>query len=173
MQSVFDSCDGESAVSAAMMKNHEQLMRAQTWMPSGVSRRVSTGRTASSARAASSGSRGEEGRVAATLLGPPSPRRTFVQRFVWLLLSVLLRRHGVLLLVPLFYVSGMLLYMSNGISLDSAPCAPPPPSLLYRSPNASAGFWPEMQHYNNAYYNTTTFSDNLHNSSFIFLYSLF
>lgn len=172
MQSVFDSCDGESAVSAAVMKNHEQLMRPQTWMSSGVPR---AGRTASSARAASSGgssSRGKEGRVAATRLGPPAQRRTVLQRFVWLLLSVLLRRHGVLLLVPLFYVSGMLLYMSNGICLDSAPCAPPPPSLLYRSPNAFAGFWSEMQHHNNAY-NTTAFLDNLHNSSFLFLYSLF
>lgn len=152
---------------AIVMKRPEQLilyMRAQVRFSSG-SLKVpwgasegASGRTASSPSAASYGGGRAKGGLqkgpAVPLLGLPLPPRTFLQRFVCLLLSMLLRRHAVLLLAPLFYVTGMLLYMGNGLSFDSPLYASPPPGSLYRGPDAFARFWPEMQHA----YNASTFS---------------
>lgn len=80
--------------------------------------------------------------------------RTFLQRFALLVLSLLLRRHGVFLLAPLFYISGMLLYMGT-IPLD-VPVLPvlpqsSPPGSVYRSPEVFHRLWPEMQNANSSF----------------------
>eukprot|EP00250_Pteridium_aquilinum_P019978 c24650_g1_i1 orf=1058-2110(-) len=133
------------------MKKHEKLilyMRAQVRLTSGSSKVPWGEGEESEGRAGNCG--GTRGKGGGLLLGPPLPPRTFLQRFVCLLLTVLLRRHAVLLLAPLFYVSGVLLYMGNGLSFDSSPISPPPFGSVYRSPDAFACFWPQMQQYDNS-----------------------
>lgn len=125
------------------MKKHEKLilyMRAQIKSTTGNAKEDGVGRLGSCG-----GVRAIKG--GGLLLGPPLPPRTFFQRFVCLLVTVLLRRHAVLLLAPLFYVCGMLLYMGNVLSFDYSPSSSSasPPGSLYRSPEAFARFWPQMQ----------------------------
>eukprot|EP00249_Psilotum_nudum_P003058 c16374_g2_i1 orf=1-1251(-) len=84
-------------------------------------------------------------------VGPVLQPRTFMQRFACLLLSVLLRRHGVFLLAPLIYISGMLLYMGT-ISLDVPGVGKiHPQGSVYRSPELFKHLWPAMQNANSSY----------------------
>ncbi|KAH7302110.1 hypothetical protein KP509_23G057100 [Ceratopteris richardii] len=71
--------------------------------------------------------------------------RKLLQRFAAFILSVLLRRRGVFLLAPLFYISGMLFYMSY-IPMDVPVVSNTlPPGSSYRSPELFRLLWPKMQ----------------------------
>lgn len=85
-------------------------------------------------------------------VGPPLPPRTFLQKVVWLLLSVLLRRHGLFLFAPLIYISGMLLYMGT-MSFDMSRVVKhrAAPGSVYRSPQVFQNLWPSMQEDNATY----------------------
>ncbi|BFG17216.1 hypothetical protein CerSpe_034900 [Prunus speciosa] len=73
------------------------------------------------------------------------PGRTLIQRIVWHLLSVLIRRQGFFLFAPLLYISGMLLYMGS-VSFEVVPIIShrPAPGSVYRSPQLYAKLRPEM-----------------------------
>ncbi|KAE8710283.1 phytanoyl-CoA 2-hydroxylase [Hibiscus syriacus] len=66
---------------------------------------------------------------------PFQPVRTLAHRLSWSLLYVLLRRQRIFLVVPLVYISGMLLYMGTA-SVDVVPVVRHKPSAgsVYRSP---------------------------------------
>ncbi|KAL1203587.1 O-fucosyltransferase 4 [Cardamine amara subsp. amara] len=67
------------------------------------------------------------------------PSRTFAHRFSWMLLSVLLRRQGILLFAPLIYISCMMFHLRTA-SLDASPIIHrrPAPGSVYRSPQVYA-----------------------------------
>ncbi|KAJ7300205.1 hypothetical protein O6H91_06G050400 [Diphasiastrum complanatum] len=76
---------------------------------------------------------------------PAPPLRTFMRHFFCVVLSVLLRRHKLLLLAPVIYISGMILYMGT-VSLDlPREKKPEPPGSIYRSPKVFKNLWPAMQ----------------------------
>ncbi|XP_057838853.1 protein ESMERALDA 1 isoform X2 [Cryptomeria japonica] len=89
--------------------------------------------------------RNKSGRMQGSI-GPPLPPRTFMQKFAWLLLSVLLKRHGLFLFAPLIYISGMLLYMGT-VSFDAGEVVRHhlAPGSVYRSPQVFENLWPAMQ----------------------------
>eukprot|EP00249_Psilotum_nudum_P009990 c22267_g1_i1 orf=176-1585(+) len=91
--------------------------------------------------------RSKSGRVRG-LEPPPLP---CLQRFGRFLLSVLLRRHGVFLLVPLIYISGMLLYMGSVSPVVPAALQSFPPGSIYRSPEVFKHLWPAMQTTNESF----------------------
>lgn len=74
------------------------------------------------------------------------------ERLVFLLFSVVFRRKGVLLLAPLLYIAGMLLFMGSfgftvldlghgvGIVYGRGP-----PGSVYRSPKVFKRLWPMME----------------------------
>lgn len=82
--------------------------------------------------------------------------QSFVERWVYIVISAVYRRRGILLFVPLLYISAMLLYMgtmgfdvgiisnNNVISGKSAPIG-----SLYRSPQVFEHLWPYMEAENN------------------------
>lgn len=69
------------------------------------------------------------------------PNRNLPHRVSWILLSLLLRRQGILLFAPLVYIFCMLLHM-RAASFDAAgPLVnrrPAPPGSVYRSPQVYA-----------------------------------
>ncbi|KAB2620019.1 hypothetical protein D8674_036979 [Pyrus ussuriensis x Pyrus communis] len=73
------------------------------------------------------------------------PGRTLIQRIVWHLLSVLIRRQGFFLFAPLLYIAGMLLYMGS-VSFEVVPVISHrlAPGSVYRSPQLYAKLRPEM-----------------------------
>ena len=78
--------------------------------------------------------------------------RTFLQRFTYLILSLLLKRHVVFLIAPLVYISGML-YMGT-IPMESpviVPISSPPPGSVYRSHEVFHNLWPEMKNSNSSF----------------------
>ncbi|XP_024533068.1 protein ESMERALDA 1 [Selaginella moellendorffii] len=80
---------------------------------------------------------------------PSSSSRTLMQRLSCLVLSILLRQHKLLLIAPIIYISGMLLYMST-MTLDLPRVRKPdPPGSRYRSPEVFANLWPAMRASNN------------------------
>lgn len=103
------------------------------------------------------GSANGGGRGGSTKLGH------FVERLVYIIIAAVLRRKGVLLLAPVLYIIGMLLYMGS-LSLDSVSKVgsakrgqpsttlggfvldePRMPGSLYRSPEVFERLWPFMQ----------------------------
>lgn len=92
-----------------------------------------------------------------------------VERIVYILLSAVFRRRGVLLFAPLLYISVMLLYMSS-LSFDvvrrggSGGGERPQPGSLYRSPQVFERLWPFMQAEGNAGSNSlmTVWNPRLH-----------
>ncbi|XP_010246040.1 PREDICTED: uncharacterized protein At1g04910 isoform X1 [Nelumbo nucifera] len=81
--------------------------------------------------------------------GSRSPKlHTFAERLVYIVLSAVYRKRGVLLFAPLVYISGMLLYMGS-LSLEVvAPVVvvkPAPPGSTYRSPQVFEKLRPFMQ----------------------------
>lgn len=74
------------------------------------------------------------------------------ERLVFLLFSVVFRRKGVLLLAPLLYIAGMLLFMGSfgftildlGHGVDIVYRRAPPGSV-YRSPKVFKRLWPVME----------------------------
>ncbi|XP_068332220.1 protein ESMERALDA 1-like [Pyrus communis] len=73
------------------------------------------------------------------------PGRTLIQRIVWHLLSVLIRRQGFFLFAPLLYIAGMLLYMGS-VSFEVVPIISHrlAPGSVYRSPQLYGKLRPEM-----------------------------
>jgi len=85
------------------------------------------------------GRSGKGGRAFLPHTSPP------LQRFLYFLLSILLRRHGVFLFAPLIYISGMLLYMGTVPFQVPSVVRSPPPGSLYRSPQVFRKLWPDMR----------------------------
>lgn len=70
---------------------------------------------------------------------------------MFVLISAVFRRRGVLLCAPLLYISGMLLYMGTvnfDVSFKNAVVVVhkrPPPGSVYRSPQVFQKLWPFME----------------------------
>jgi len=70
-------------------------------------------------------------------------------KFVYLVMSAIFRRRGLLLFAPLLYIAGMLLYMGS-LSFDIVLVSkhhrlpPNPPGSIYRSPQLFHHLWPFM-----------------------------
>ncbi|OVA01531.1 GDP-fucose protein O-fucosyltransferase [Macleaya cordata] len=83
----------------------------------------------------------------------------FVERIVYILLSAVFRRRGVLLFAPIFYISGMLMYMDSmsfNVALPGSKIVvdqSPPKGSIYRSPQVFENLWPFMQMDSNHSYN--------------------
>ncbi|KAL5776370.1 hypothetical protein ACOSP7_009296 [Xanthoceras sorbifolium] len=78
-------------------------------------------------------------------------KQNLVERLVFVVVSVAFKRKGVLLLAPLLYISGMLLYMGSlgfdVVDLKSVVVVHKraPPGSLYRSPQLFEKLWPFME----------------------------
>ncbi|CAJ2638422.1 unnamed protein product [Trifolium pratense] len=76
-----------------------------------------------------------------------SSSKSTCSKFVFLLMSAIFRRRGLLLFAPLFYISGMLLYMGS-LSFDVVLVQkhpPPLPGSIYTSPQLFHHLWPFME----------------------------
>jgi len=75
-----------------------------------------------------------------------------IEKLIFILMSAVFRRRGLLLFAPLLYISGMLLYMGsfsfdvvsikNGVVLVHKRA---PPGSVYRSPQVFEKLWPFME----------------------------
>lgn len=74
-----------------------------------------------------------------------------MDKVVFVIISAVFRRRGVLLFAPLLYISGMLLYMGSvnfDVSFKNAVVVVhkrPPPGSVYRSPQVFQKLWPFME----------------------------
>jgi len=83
--------------------------------------------------------------------------QNFVERLVYVLISAVYRRRGVLLVAPLLYISGMLLYMGSlgfdvviiGKVSGGGGGKAAPVGSVYRSPQVFERLWPFMLAENN------------------------
>lgn len=78
--------------------------------------------------------------------------QSFIERWVYMVISAVYRRRGVLLFAPLLYVSAMLLYMGTiggfdvgGFTSKNSAGSPPPLGSLYRSPQVFQHLWPFIE----------------------------
>ncbi|KAI3951511.1 hypothetical protein MKX01_018627 [Papaver californicum] len=90
--------------------------------------------------------------------GGPPKLENFIERIVYIFLSAVFRRRGVLLFAPIFYFSGMLMYMDSlsllpGSRNGGADRSSFPPGSIYRSPQVFEKLWPYMQLDTNHSYN--------------------
>jgi hypothetical protein len=77
-----------------------------------------------------------------------SSSKSSCSKFVFVLMSAIFRRRGLLLFAPLLYISGMLLYMGSlsfDLVLVQKHRSPPPPGSIYRSPQLFQHLWPFME----------------------------
>ncbi|WCJ44248.1 O-fucosyltransferase family protein [Euphorbia peplus] len=80
-------------------------------------------------------------------------KQNLVERLVFLVVSVVFKRRGVLLFAPLLYISGMLLYMGSlnfdvDLNLNNGGVVVrkrPPLGSVYRSPQVFKKLWPHME----------------------------
>uniref|UniRef100_A0A2P2LW40 O-fucosyltransferase family protein n=1 Tax=Rhizophora mucronata TaxID=61149 RepID=A0A2P2LW40_RHIMU len=103
-------------------------------------------------------------------------KQSLLERLVYLLVLVVLKRRGVLLFAPLLYISGMLLYMGSlnldvNLNLKSGGRVVvirkrAPPGSVYRSPQVFKMLWPRMQAESNGSHNAlmTAWNPNFHQS---------
>lgn len=87
-----------------------------------------------------------------------------MEKLVFILMSAVFRRRGLLLFAPLLYISGMLLYMGslsfdvvsikNGVVLVHKRA---PPGSVYRSPQLFQNLWPLMEADNGTTLNVVSF----------------
>ncbi|XVF30056.1 hypothetical protein REPUB_Repub16aG0024400 [Reevesia pubescens] len=98
-------------------------------------------------------------------------KQSTADKIVFVLISTVFRRKGVLLLAPLLYISGMLLYMGSlgfdVVSLKNAVVVVHrslPPGSVYRSPQLFQKLWPFMESESNATHNAlmTTWNLKMH-----------
>lgn len=83
--------------------------------------------------------------------------QSFVERWVYVVISAVYRRRGILLFAPLLYISAMLLYMGTmGFDVgmirkgsESSTGKTAPVGSLYRSPQVFEHLWPYMEAENN------------------------
>ncbi|PPR88245.1 hypothetical protein GOBAR_AA32443 [Gossypium barbadense] len=87
-------------------------------------------------------------------------KQSAANKIVFVLISTVFRRKGVLLFAPLLYISGMLLYMGllgfDVVSLKNAVVVVhrrSPPGSVYRSPQLFQKLWPHMEAESNATHN--------------------
>lgn len=87
-------------------------------------------------------------------------KQSAANKIVFVLISTVFRRKGVLLFAPLLYISGMLLYMGllgfDVVSLKNAVVVVhrrSPPGSVYRSPQLFQKLWPFMEAESNASHN--------------------
>ncbi|KAM7280080.1 hypothetical protein ACFE04_007214 [Oxalis oulophora] len=101
-----------------------------------------------------------------------SKQQSMVERVMVLIISIVFRRKGVLLLAPLLYIVGMLLYIGGSLNLDvnvinnivllhHHPPPPPPPGSLYRSPQLFNNLWPFMESHTSSNTNGSSYSNNV------------
>ena len=91
-------------------------------------------------------------------------KQSRADKIVFVLISTVFRRKGVMLFAPLFYISGMLLYMGllgfDVVSLKNAVVVGHrrlPPGSVYRSPQLFQKLWPFMEAESNASHNAVFF----------------
>ncbi|KAF2325003.1 hypothetical protein GH714_022178 [Hevea brasiliensis] len=78
---------------------------------------------------------------------------------MFVLVSLVFKRRGVLLFAPLLYISGMMLYMGSlnfDVDLKNGGVVVrkrPPPGSVYRSPQVFKNLWPHMEAKSNRSYN--------------------
>lgn len=91
-------------------------------------------------------------------------KQSTADKILFLLISTVFRRKGVLLFAPLLYISGMLLYMGSlGFDVASLKNAVVvvhrrlPPGSVYRSPQVFQKLWPFMEAESNASHNAVFF----------------
>lgn len=106
--------------------------------------------------------------------GRSSKKKSLVERVVFVLVSAVFRRRGVLLFAPLLYISGMLLYMGSlgfdvvnlkqsvvGVvvhnSKYSKRFSTATPGSIYRSPQVFEKLWPFMERKSNGSVNAVPF----------------
>ncbi|KAK4752004.1 hypothetical protein SAY87_020802 [Trapa incisa] len=93
-------------------------------------------------------------------------RQNLAEKLVVVVVSAVFRRRGVLLLAPLLYILGMLLYMGSlGFDINIQRIGrggggPQPPGSVYRSPQAFEKLWPFMEADSNETHNTLMSSWN-------------
>ncbi|EEF28803.1 O-fucosyltransferase 9 [Ricinus communis] len=88
-------------------------------------------------------------------------KQNVVEKLMFVLVSVVLKRRGVLLFAPLLYISGMLLYMGSlnfdvDLNLKNGGVVVrkrPPVGSVYRSPQVFKKLWPYMEAESNGSYN--------------------
>ncbi|KAG8499487.1 hypothetical protein CXB51_005946 [Gossypium anomalum] len=95
-------------------------------------------------------------------------KQSAANKIVFVLISTVFRRKGVLLFAPLLYISGMLLYMGllgfDVVSLKNAVVVVhrrSPPGSVYRSPQLFQKLWPYMEAESNATHNALMTAWNL------------
>ncbi|XP_042010278.1 protein ESMERALDA 1-like isoform X1 [Salvia splendens] len=73
------------------------------------------------------------------------PPKTLAQRLLWIFLSCLLKRQGILIFAPILYIAVMLFYMGT-VSFDVVPVIThrPPPGSVYRSRQLYHKLLPQM-----------------------------
>lgn len=89
-------------------------------------------------------SRTKSGRLPGPGPGGGFQSKSLFLRLIGFLLSYILRRHAVLLLFPVIYISGMLLYMGN-LADEEPGSTRAAPGSVYRSPEVFEKLWPEME----------------------------
>ncbi|KAJ9145955.1 hypothetical protein P3X46_028280 [Hevea brasiliensis] len=80
-------------------------------------------------------------------------KQNWVEALMFSLVSLVFKRRGVLLLAPLLYISGMMLYMGSlsfdvDLNLKNGGVVVrkrPPPGSVYRSPQVFKKLWPHME----------------------------
>ncbi|XP_048331441.2 O-fucosyltransferase 9 isoform X2 [Ziziphus jujuba] len=83
--------------------------------------------------------------------GGRGSKQSILEKLVFVLISAVFRRRGVLLFAPLLYISGMLLYMGTvnfDVSFKNAVVVVhkrPPPGSVYRSPQVFQKLWSLME----------------------------
>ena len=98
-----------------------------------------------------------------------------MEKLVFILMSAVFRRRGLLLFAPLLYISGMLLYMGslsidvvsikNGVVLVHKRA---PPGSVYRSPQLFQNLWPFMEADNGTTLNVVLHYSLINNLLFCF-----
>jgi hypothetical protein len=92
-----------------------------------------------------------QGAGAEATLPLPLPPAKCMHKFLCLVLSLLLKRHGVFLFAPLIYISGMLFYMGTMPFEVPGVAMHPTPGLVYRSPQLFKRLWLGMDSDNGTY----------------------
>ncbi|XWS23386.1 hypothetical protein CRYUN_Cryun28dG0009300 [Craigia yunnanensis] len=92
-------------------------------------------------------------------------KQSTADKIVYVLISTVFRRKGVMLFAPLLYISGMLLYMGllgfDVVSLKNAVVVVHrrlPPGSVYRSPQLFQKLWPFMEAESNASHNAAVYA---------------
>lgn len=97
--------------------------------------------------------------------GGRGSKQNWVEKLMFLLVSLVFKRRGVLLFAPVLYISGMMLYMGSlsfdvDLNLKNGGVVVrkrPPPGSVYRSPQVFNKLWPHMEAESNGSFNAVLF----------------